>query len=155
MSAAELYQAALKSLAQEASGHGRLDAPGGRALADNPLCGDRVEMEVSLAEGRIAALAHRVQGCLLCRASASAIGRRAPGATPEEVERIAGALQAMLEGSPPPGWDSTWDELAAFAPAQAYRSRHGCVLLPFRALLEALRAARAGVDDGHMSGREQ
>jgi len=51
MSATELYQAAIKSLAQAATGHGRLDAPDGRALLDNPLCGDRVAMEVSLAEG--------------------------------------------------------------------------------------------------------
>ena len=143
MSATELYQAAIKSLAQAATGHGRLGAPDGRALLDNPLCGDRVAMEVSLAEGRIAALAHRVQGCLLCRASASVIGRRAAGATAAEVERITGALQAMLEGQPPPaGWESGWDELAAFAPVHGHRSRYGCVLLPFRALLGALRAAR-------------
>lgn len=143
MSASELYQAAIKSLAQADTGHGRLDAPDGRALADNPLCGDRVEIEVSLAGGRVAALAHRVKACLLCRASASVIGRRAAGATPAEIERIAGGLKTMLEAEEPPaGWDAGWDELAVFAPVRGYRSRHGCVLLPFQALLSALRAAR-------------
>lgn len=145
MSAAELYQAAIKSLAQADTGHGRLEAPGGRALVDNPLCGDRIEIDVDLADGRIAELAHRVKGCLLCRASASVVGRCAPGATVQEIERVAGSLEAMLEASapPPPGWESRWEALAAFTPVRGHRSRYGCVMLPLRALREALRAAAA------------
>jgi nitrogen fixation NifU-like protein len=144
MSAAELYQAAIKSLAQADTGHGRLDAPAGRALADNPLCGDRIEVDVELAGARIAALAHRVKGCLLCRASASVLGRRAPGVTPQEIERVAGSLEAMLAAPPGAGWESGWEELAAFAPVRGHRSRYGCVLLPFRALRDALGAAAGG-----------
>jgi nitrogen fixation NifU-like protein len=139
MSAQELYQQAIKSLAQSATGQGRLEAPDGVALLDNPLCGDRVEMEVELADGRIAALAHRVKGCLLCRAAASAIGARASGAGLDEIERVAAQVSEMLEakGRVPEGWT----ELAAFAPVYGHRSRYGCVLLPFKALVEALRGA--------------
>jgi len=138
VSAQDLYQEALKALAAADTGHGRLDAPDGRSLLDNPLCGDRVEMEVKLAAGRIAALAHRVKGCLLCRASAAAIGQRATGASVEEIERVASQLTSMLEarGPAPDGWP----ELSAFAPVHRYRSRLGCVLLPFKSLLAALRA---------------
>jgi len=141
MSAAELYQQAIKSLAQGATGHGRLEAPDAVALADNPLCGDRVEMEVELVAGRIAALAHRVKGCLLCRAAASAIGARATGARLDDIERVAAQLSAMLEqqAAAPQGWP----ELDAFAPVHGHRSRYGCVLLPFRALLEAMKVASA------------
>ena len=142
MSAHELYQEAIKALAAAGTGHGRLDAPDGRALLDNPLCGDQVEMEVTLVEGRIAALAHRVKGCLLCRAAAAAIGARASGASTDDIERIAAQLTGMLEaGGPPPAvWDSGWAELGAFAPVHGHRSRYGCVLLPFKSLLAALRA---------------
>ncbi len=142
MSAQELYQEVIKALAAAGTGHGRLDAPDGRALLDTPLCGDRVEMEVKLVAGRIAALAHRVKGCLLCRAAAAAIGQRAIGASAEEIERIAAQLTGMLEehGPPPAGWDSGWAELGAFAPVHGHRSRYGCVLLPFKSLLAALRA---------------
>jgi len=146
MSAQELYQEAIKALAAAGTGHGWLDAPDGRALLDNPLCGDRVEIEVKLSAGRIAALAHRVKGCLLCRAAAAAIGQRATGASAEEIERLAAQLAEMLErsGPPPAGWDSGWPELAAFAPVHGHRSRYGCVLLPFKSLLVALRAGSAG-----------
>jgi nitrogen fixation NifU-like protein len=142
MSAQELYREAIKALAAAGTGYGRLEAPDGRALLDNPLCGDRVEIEVKLSAGRIAALAHRVKGCLLCRAAAAAIGQRATGASAEEIERLAAQLTEMLErlGPPPDGWP----ELAAFAPVHGHRSRYGCVLLPFKSLLVALRAGHAG-----------
>ena len=142
MSAQELYQEAIKALASAGTGHGRLDAPDARALLDNPLCGDRVEIEVKLSAGRIAALAHRVKGCLLCRAAAAAIGQRATGASAEEIERLVAQLTEMIErlGPPPEGWP----ELAAFAPVHGHRSRYGCVLLPFESLLVALRASYAG-----------
>ncbi|OGA09802.1 MAG: hypothetical protein A3D95_01945 [Betaproteobacteria bacterium RIFCSPHIGHO2_12_FULL_69_13] len=141
MSAKDLYHEAIKSLAAADTGHGRLEAPDGRATLDNPLCGDRVEMEAQLAQGRVAALAHRVKGCLLCRAAASVIGKRAPGASAEEIERLTADLTDMLERQRPP--PAGWEELSAFAPVHAHRSRYGCVLLPFKALLAALRAARS------------
>ena len=138
MSARDLYREAIKALAAAGTGHGRLDAPDGRALLDNPLCGDRVEMEVKFAAGHIAALAHRVNGCLLCRAAA-AVGQRAAGASAEEIERVAAQLTAMLEEQDPP--PDGWTEFGAFAPVHGYRSRYGCVLLPVKTLLAALRAA--------------
>jgi NifU-like protein involved in Fe-S cluster formation len=139
MSADRIYHEAIKALANAATGHGALAAPDGRAFIDNPLCGDCVEMEVALAGSCITALAHQVKGCLLCRAAASLIGKRAVGARLEEVEKISAGVSAMLELQEPP--PAGWQELAAFAPVHGHRSRYDCVRLPFRALLDALRAA--------------
>jgi nitrogen fixation NifU-like protein len=141
LSASQIYHEAIKALATAAVGHGALAAPDGRAFVDNPLCGDRVDMEVSLADGRIAALAHQVRGCLLCRAAASVIGKRAPGANPEEVERVRRAVSEMLEKQAPP--PAGWQEVEAFVPVHGHRSRYRCVMLPFEALLAALHAAGA------------
>ena len=138
-SAGRIYQEAIKALANAATGHGALAAPDGRAFIDNPLCGDRVEMEVNVAGGVITALAHQVKGCLLCRAAASVIGKRAVGARPGEVEQISAGVSAMLEREAPP--PAGWHELSAFAPVHGHRSRYDCVRLPFQALLAALRAA--------------
>lgn len=137
VSAQGLYQEAIKALAAAGTGRGRLEAPDARALLDNPLCGDRVEIEVKLSGGRIEALAHSVRGCLLCCAAAAAIGQRAIGASVAEIELVAEQLNEMLERSGPP--PQGWPELAAFAPVHGHRSRYGCVLLPFNALLAALR----------------
>jgi nitrogen fixation protein NifU and related proteins len=137
VSAEALYHEALVRLARAATGAGRLEAPEGSATLDNPLCGDRVTFEVRLSEGRVAMLAYRVRGCLLCQAAASLLGRAAAGATPGEVAVARAGAAAMLEsGAPPPG--DPWADLELFVPVRGVASRHGCVLLPFDALGEAL-----------------
>jgi NifU-like protein involved in Fe-S cluster formation len=137
--ASALYQQAIMDLAAEAVGHGTLESPSAAALVDNPLCGDRVEMQIESRDGRIGALAHRVRGCLLCRAAASILGKRAPGATSANIEVVSQQLATLLRegGTPPPGWE----DLSVFAPVQAHPSRYRCVQLPFEALLQALRQA--------------
>ena len=136
-----LYQDAIKEFAQAAHGQGQLAVasgqPRGEARLDNPLCGDRVSVQVAVAAGRIAALAQQTKGCLLCRAAASVIGLRAAGQDEAGIAAAVAALADMLQqGTPPP---ADWPELAMFAPARAYPSRHRCVLLPFQALLAAVR----------------
>ncbi|KAF0162700.1 MAG: NifU-like protein [Rhodocyclaceae bacterium] len=135
-----LYQDAIKQFAQAAHGHGQLAAATGEAKLDNPLCGDRVRMQVEVASGHIAAVAHETKGCLLCRAAASAIGARAVGQDEAAIESVATALENMLKNETPV--PAGWPELSMFEPARAYPSRHRCVLLPFRALLAALTESR-------------
>lgn len=142
--AAALYQEAIKQMAQAAHGHGRLAAADGEAKLDNPLCGDRVRMQVVLDAGRIAAVAHETRGCLLCRAAAAAIGLRAAGRDAAGMAAAAAALEnLLLQGAAAP---ADWPELEMFVPARAFASRHRCVLLPFRTLLAALDNARAAGD---------
>ena len=138
--ATDLYQEAIKQMASAGHGSGRLERPDGEAKLDNPLCGDRVRMQVVVEAGRIAALAHETRGCLLCRAGASLLGARAIGLDGAQLADLRAGLETMLaeQGAAPAGWD----ELAMFAPAHAYASRHKCALLPFRALEAALDAAK-------------
>ena len=133
-----IYQQALKDLAQAAHGAGRLAGHDGEALRDNPLCGDRVRIEIVRNAGLIAALAQETRGCLLARASASLLGLRVPGKTPQQIEAVAQALREMLSGGELAA--DAWPEWATFQPVRGHRSRHGCVLLPLEALLQALAA---------------
>lgn len=140
-----LYQEVIKRFAEAAHGHGQLAAAVvgqiGEAKLDNPLCGDRVRMQVAVVSGRIDAVAHETRGCLLCRAAAAVLGLRAPGQDEAGIEAAVAGLESLLqEGSATP---AGWPELAMFAPARAYPGRHRCILLPFRALLAALRGAPA------------
>jgi len=140
VSAEDIYHEALVRLSRQATGAGHLEAPGGSAAVDNPLCGDRVTMEVRLEGGRIAALAHQVRGCLLCQAAASMLGRLGPGSTGGEIALARAGLVAMLEGGPAP--TGRFAELSVFEPVRAVKSRRRCAVLPFEALGEAV--ARAG-----------
>ena len=70
----QLYQDKIVALAKSKTGAGKLAAPTKTARRDNPLCGDRVIIDVVVnGEGKIAEIAHQVRGCLLCQASAAAL----------------------------------------------------------------------------------
>jgi NifU-like protein involved in Fe-S cluster formation len=133
----ELYNKRLMRLAAEARGAGRLSDADATATVDNPLCGDRVTIDVRLANGRVAAVAHEVKACVLCQAAASVIGSEAAGRDRAEIEAVAGQVEGFLKrGEPLPA--GAWPELDAFAPVVPHKSRHRCVLLSFEALLRAL-----------------
>jgi nitrogen fixation NifU-like protein len=133
----ELYQQAILDLAKRAKEASRLEAPDASVTVDNPLCGDRVTVDLTLADGRVRAVGHKVRGCLLCQAAAAAIALRAPGETPARLREVASALPGALAQTPE-ALGEIWSELAAFTPVHAYKSRHDCVLLPFAALTKAL-----------------
>lgn len=140
MTSDALYQEALLRLARGAARARPLDAPDGSAHRDNPLCGDDVTFDVRARGGRIEAVGMRVRGCALCQASATVLAGAAPGRTAAEILRAREALAALLRGSGPvPG--SPFEELSVFQPVRGVPSRHDCVLLPFDALGDALRAA--------------
>jgi nitrogen fixation NifU-like protein len=133
-----LYQKAILDLARSAIGRGKLAAPGASVTIDNPLCGDRVTIELSLRDGAVAELAHRVRGCTLCEAAASAIGTHAIGATAAQLTAAMNSAAALIAGTAD---DGAWRELAVFRPVREHKSRHRCVMLPFEALIKALAQA--------------
>jgi nitrogen fixation NifU-like protein len=136
----ELYQQAILGKARDAVGAGTLDDPDAVATVNNPVCGDRVTMEVKMSDGQVVAVAHKVRGCVLCEAAASVVGANAPGATRAEVDAARTALSALLrEGQPIP--KESWSDLSMFQPVTAHKSRHHCVQLPFEALTRALDEA--------------
>lgn len=131
----ELYQARIVALAKSKTGVGKLAAPTKSARRDNPLCGDRVTIDVRIEDGgRIAEIAHQVRGCLLCQASAAAlasiaVGRDAAGIAElrHDAERAVGREAGKAH-----------EPFDAFEPVAAHKSRQECVLLPFEALKDAL-----------------
>jgi len=135
----DIYQQGIKELAAAEHGAGELENADTSVTVDNPLCGDRITLEIKLEGEHIVALAHKVRGCLLCRASASAIGAAAVGASKGDIDEIQSQLTAMLKSEAHPQWSSQWQPLSLFQPVQAHKSRHGCVLLPFKALTQAFR----------------
>lgn len=117
-----------------------LDREDGRAELRSPTCGSRVALAVQLDDHRrIERLSMRVHACAFGQASAALVERHCRGRTHEDVS------EAMLELS---HWltderqDCGWPGISALAPARARTGRHGAILLPFRALLAAIEAAR-------------
>ena len=131
----QIYQERIVALAKAKTGAGKLNDPTKSARRDNPLCGDRVTIDVRLdGHGKITGIAHQVRGCLLCQASASALAATAIG---KDAGGIAGLrLDAERALGREPG--NACEPFSAFAPVAAHKSRQECVLLPFEALNDAL-----------------
>ena len=94
-------------------------------------------IDLDLEDGRVRAVGHKVRGCMLCQASAVAIAARAPGLAPDDLRAVALQLDRAIR-TEPAELEGLWPELQAFAPVHRHKSRHDCVLLPFKALLRAL-----------------
>ncbi len=123
------------ALAHDETRAGRLDGADASATVDNPLCGDRVTLDVRLDGGKITEIAHHVRGCALCAASAAALSAAAEGRDADSLRSAREQIAALLAGGAPPG--APWEAFGAFAPVAAYKSRHSCVTLPFDALDKA------------------
>lgn len=133
----ELYHEALLALAKDKSHAGRLDPCDGSARADNPLCGDRVTLDLTASGGVVCDVAQKTRGCILTQAAAAMIARHAAGLSLDETARHTEAAQRFLAGEDV----EAWPELAHFAPVRDVKSRHDCVLIAYEALEAAARAA--------------
>jgi nitrogen fixation protein NifU and related proteins len=130
-----LYKRELLRLAANATGSGRLAVPCGTGTAHNPACGDKIVMDVALEDGRIAALAHHTQACVLTQASAAILAADGTGMSHAEMLALRDAVIEMLGGGPVP--QAPFDVFAAFDGVADHKSRHKCVLLPIEAVLAA------------------
>ncbi len=133
-----IYHKELLRLAAVARGHGRLDNPDASVTLDNPLCGDRVTVDINVdGDGRITEIAQEVRACVLCQASISLLGAHAIGETGDSIGQISERVATMLGGEADAP-DGKWADYSAFEPVRKYTSRHRCVMLPLEALSKAL-----------------
>jgi NifU-like protein involved in Fe-S cluster formation len=136
---APLYTTEILRLAASLSDPRDLDDADGRAELRSPTCGSRIATSVKLDEqGRVVAVGQRVHACAFGQASSALLERSATGRSPDEVSQALSELADWLDGNEAePGWG-----LTALSPARSRKSRHGAILLPFRALLAAIEDAR-------------
>ena len=133
-----LYRREILRLAADATGAGHMPVPDAQATAHNPACGDRVTVELVLANGRVVGLAHETQACVLTQASAALLAGQAPGRDRAGLAALADAVRGFLRGGTAPEGYGVFDGVAGHA------GRHICVLLPLEAALKALERAEEG-----------
>jgi NifU-like protein involved in Fe-S cluster formation len=136
-----LYTTDILRLAASLGEPRQLDREDGCAQLRSPTCGSRISMTVQLdAERRIERLSMHVHACAFGQASAALVERHSRGRTHDEVSEAMLSLSRWLASEHDD--DSGWPGIAVLEPARSRRGRHGAILLPFRALLAAIEAAR-------------
>ena len=127
------YAPDLVATARSAFGHGRLESPTRTARADNPLCGDDVELDVRHDGAQIQGVAHRAHGCSFTLASASVLAQTVPGMSLGDARALAMTLRRDLPGTTP-----LPPAVVVLSGVRIYPARMRCALLPWEALLSAL-----------------
>lgn len=136
---APLYTTEILRLASSLEAPRALEREDGRAEARSTACGSIVSVAVRLDEqGRVTALSQTVHACAFGQASAALLERGAVGRSRSEVKDAHDRFALWLTGS---GDEPDWPGFEAMAPARSRKSRHGAILLPFRALLAAIDAS--------------
>jgi NifU-like protein involved in Fe-S cluster formation len=136
-----LYTTEILRLAASLDEPQALEREDGRAELRSPTCGSRISLAVQLdGERRVERLSMQVHACAFGQASAALLARHTRGRTHDEVSEAMLALSRWLADEH--AGSGGWPGVSALSPARSKRARHGAILLPFRALLAAIEAAR-------------
>ena len=136
----KLYSARILALTADIPHLGRLDAPQVSVRKRSPLCGATVTVDLDMQDGRVARFGQDVKACALGQAAAAVLGQAVIGRTPEELDRAAAQLEAMLKQDGPVP-DAPFEGFEALLPAREFKNRHTSILLAVQAAAEASHQA--------------
>jgi nitrogen fixation protein NifU and related proteins len=105
----------------------------------NPLCGDRITVEVRVEDGIVKDAAFQGAGCAISKAAASMMTASVIGKPQTEVDALFRAVHAMLTAED--GAAADLGKLAVFAGVREFPSRIKCATLAWHALRAALHGA--------------
>ena len=86
-------------------------------------------------------LGMRVTACAVGQAAATVFARHAARAQPSRIKEVVAQIERWVGGE---GETPDWPDIALLAPARDYPGRHGAILLPWRAAVDALSNHGAG-----------
>jgi nitrogen fixation protein NifU and related proteins len=138
------YQERILEHFRRPNGKGVLESPDATATVRNPLCGEEITVTVALDrsgdEIRLRDLRFQSDGCSITQASASMMTELTRGRTAHEIDDLAARVRALASG------ESTAADVDLLGPAVALRmvarvpARIPCAMLPWDALVRAMRA---------------
>ncbi len=137
---AALYTRDILRLAVSIPYQSRLAKPDGTAEVRSRTCGSRVAADVLLSDdGTIAELGIEVNACALGQASAAILAAEAIGKSGDEIAAVRFRLSQFMAGSQDhPG---PWANMNHLSAAKDHPGRHAAILLPYDAILSAVKTA--------------
>ncbi|OCC24542.1 Fe-S cluster protein [Croceicoccus estronivorus] len=108
--------------------------------ARSASCGSTMDLGFVLDRAsRIESIGMKVHACAVGQAAAAVFAAQANGLRVDDIERVHDALSHWLAGE---GKLPDWSGLSIIEPARAFPGRHGAIMLPWRAALQALSNIR-------------
>ncbi len=143
----DLYQEIILDHGRKPRNFRRLDGADRTARGDNPMCGDRMELEVKLApDGSIADAAFQGRGCAISMASGSLMTEVVKGKTQAQAKALSDSFRALaMTGTCPECGADLAEEMERLTPLSGvheFPSRVKCATLAWHTLNAALDGAK-------------
>jgi nitrogen fixation NifU-like protein len=133
----DLYQEVILDHNRRPRNFRRLERPSHHAEGFNPLCGDRIVLDVQLDGDRIADVAFEGSGCAISKASASLMTDRLKGCTVSEARDLFERFQRMVTSAIDQPLDDM-GKLSALGGVREFPVRVKCASLAWHTLKAAL-----------------
>jgi nitrogen fixation NifU-like protein len=141
---AALYRAQVLDHQRAPRHYGVLDGATHQAEGANALCGDRLQVQALVQDGRVLAMGFTAEACAIATAAASMLSELAVGRSVGELAQIETRFLEFLAGREEA---RELGALAALGELRRYPARRACALLPFATLRAALDGvARASTE---------
>jgi nitrogen fixation NifU-like protein len=141
-SIADVYQGVIIEHDRSPRNFRRLDHASHAAEGNNPLCGDRVSVELNVdAEGRIADIAFQGTGCAISRASASLMTGALKGKTLAEARELFDHFHGLMTGAEAD--PAALGKLVALQGVGGFPMRVKCATLAWHAMKAAVEGREA------------
>jgi len=135
-----LYQEVILDHNRKPRNYGALPQASHHADGHNPLCGDRITVDIDLDGDRIGAIAFEGESCAICKASASMMTVNVKGKSRADAETLIREFREMATGKLGPEGLAHIGRLAVFAGVHDLPTRVKCAILPWHTLHAALNS---------------
>ena len=137
----QLYQEVILDHNRKPRNWGRLADATHHAEGVNPLCGDRLELDVKVANDAIEAIAIEGESCAICKASASMMTTAVKGKPKSEAEQLIREFRDMATGVlDTANAQHHLGRLTVFSGVRDLPTRVKCAILPWHTLHAAFNS---------------
>jgi len=137
----QLYQEVILDHNRKPRNWGTLTDATHKAEGVNPLCGDRLHLDVKVSDDNVEAIAFEGESCAICKASASMMTTAVKGKTRSDAERLVQEFRDMATGKlDTASGQHHLGRLTVFAGVRDLPTRVKCAILPWHTLHAALNS---------------
>ena len=136
----QLYQEVILDHNRKPRNWGKLADATHTAEGVNPLCGDRLHLDVKLAGDSVEAIAFEGESCAICKASASMMTSAVKGKTRSDAEQLVQEFRDMATGKLDAASPHHLGRLTVFSGVRDLPTRVKCAILPWHTLHAALNS---------------
>lgn len=140
----ELYRETILDHYHNPRNQGEIENPSAKVEGTNPMCGDEITLYINVDSGKIQDMKLHSRGCSINMASGSMMSEAVKGKSLEDASNTLNLFKKMMLEKEAVTLPEELEDLESLEGVKKYPVRIKCALLPWNALLEALRIAKSG-----------